>query len=218
MTHYHRFMRGDHPSPTLISVADLKSALEPLRAYLDTDGRNTVAHPSRDMGHLLKWDLDQIRARGKLEDVALHRTLVTCAGAPPFRHNIGEHNRHIADVERDKRAPAVIYVDDSEDEEAEGSAEGSRVKELEEGEIEEGNGRDKGKGKAEVPAAESDEDAQMAEHAQKRKGAPACSTDGEGSGTTASPSAELPKQRLEQEELATNGRPPKRLRLTQSRC
>lgn len=207
MTHYHRFMRGDHPPPKGVSVSDLRTALEPLRAYLDTDGRNTVAHPSRDMGHLLKWDLDQIRARGSLEEIALHRTLVACAGAPPFRHDNGEHSRQVADVERDKRAPAVIYVDDSEDEE--GSAEGIRM-ELEEGEIEESQGR-KGKGKGKVEA-ESDEE--VTECARKRRDVSTRTSDGEGTGTSESSSPESLKHRdeFEDEEIAMKGRPSKRLR------
>lgn len=141
-------MNGDYPRDTEerlgVSAAMLRTALAPLQTHISIqDNRHTAAHPSRDMRHLLSWDLDRIKARGALEDLAPHRTLVACATAAPFSHHVGVHNECISAVERDKRAPPVIFVEDSEDEDGEVKVVGSSARAspatesltLEEGEI-----------------------------------------------------------------------------------
>lgn len=101
-----------------VSLNALREALIPLRDHIEIqDDRHTAAHPSRDMAHLLAWDLDRIKVRGVDTDIELHRTLVACAEAVPFCHRAGAHVKNVDAVEKEKLAPPYIYVGDSDDEE-----------------------------------------------------------------------------------------------------
>lgn len=235
MNRFRRFMAGSYPSNIdkrlNVSIADLKAALEPLEQYLGkaVGQRNTVAHPSNDMKHFLQWDLDRIAARGSLGDIALHRTLVECAKSHPYGHRAGQHSARVEEVEREKRAPPVFYVEDSDEEDIREivesapmrrSAPVSEASSLEEGEIDERKRKGKGKRgmKRKAPTVSSKEDEGASESDRERRVGPTCATAGAGGESIENrtlPQAEQQSERIERETedgLHMSDRPQKRLR------
>lgn len=103
--------------------------------------------------------------------ILLSTALVASAMPHPYGHHAAQHTARVEAVEKEKRAPPVIYLEDSDEEEigklaesppTRGNLRKREASSLDDGEIEESKRRKKNEGKESVSAAASDEVAAVA--------------------------------------------------------